>query len=156
MLLAGMHNNPIQDVERVLTDWFARKKQNTPLFDGEDELVLMFALSGPQLLMIPCTVDQSKEPVTIKRFLVSDGLNVTQFAAKLLFADVVTLSLAGEADPRPFNEKFMEILFTAAANPACKLVEEEPEQAPASLFAHPEGFALPEDITAAAKRDEEE
>lgn len=148
MLLAGMQDNPIQDVERVLTHWFDGKKQRTPLLDNEDDLVLMFVMNGQQLLMVPCTVDQSQNPVVIRRFLVDQGLNVTQFAAKLLFAEIVTLSLAGESDPRPFHVKFMEILFKAAAHPACKLVDETPE--PVALP------AAPEDITEAAKRDEEE
>ena len=154
MLLASMESNPIQDVERVLTHWFEGKKQRTPLLDGEDELVLMFVLTGQQLLMVPCTVDNSANPVVIRRFLADQGLNVSQFAAKLLFTEVVTLSLAAGSDPRPFRERFMEMLFQAAAHPTCRLVNETPE--PVALPAHPEGFALPEDITEAAKRDEEE
>ena len=154
MLLAGMKSNPIQDIERESAAQMMTLKQNTPLLEGEDDLVLMWALHEKQWMLIPCTVDQSTETVVIKRFLVDKGLNVTQFAARVLFTDLVTLSLAGESDPRPFYERFMEMLFKAAAHPACRLVDETPEFV--ALPAHPEGFALPEDITEAAKRDEEE
>jgi hypothetical protein len=134
-MLPILSNKPIEeqsqmahDAERWLTRWFERKREVTPLEEGENDLALMFKIMDGQLVMLPVTITEVDNKEYINRGFINQGINVTEMAKKLPLYTLLPLLLEGDTSPSAklrLQQIFIATIREAAHHPDARLDEIE-------------------------------